>query len=104
MWDTVHGRQSNNIQKPRFTTPAFVLPRRVEHVVDKDSVAAGGVIYEDVSDRANQLSVLDDRTAAHSLDDASRFLKQILIRDFDEKATIIVRVVVYLLYHNRVLT
>ena len=91
-------------QKPRFTTPAFSLPRRVEHIINEDPITAGGVIYEDVGDRANQLSVLYDRTAAHSLDDASRFLKQSLIRDFDEKATIIVRVFVYLLYHNRVLT
>lgn len=56
-------RKGNN--KRREKTPTQDLPRRIQHIVDKDTVTAGGVIYEDVSDRANELSVLDDRTATH---------------------------------------
>ena len=55
--------------------PFFVLPckinRLIQHVFDKNSVAAGGVIDQDVGDSAHEFSVLKDRGAAHSEYDAS---------------------------------
>ena len=36
-----------------------------EHIFDENAVAPGGVIHQHVGHRANQLSVLDDGTAAH---------------------------------------
>lgn len=36
-----------------------------EHLFDENAVAAGGVVYEDAGDRADDLSVLNDRGAAH---------------------------------------
>ena len=38
---------------------------RVEHIFDEDSVARGGVIYEDMCYRADDLAVLNDLAAAH---------------------------------------
>ena len=42
-----------------------LLRQSGEHIFDKDAVAAGGVAHENVGHRADELSVLDDRTAAH---------------------------------------
>ena len=39
--------------------------RRVEHILNENAVARGGVADEDVGDGADELSVLDDGAAAH---------------------------------------
>ena len=36
-----------------------------QHILDENSVSRGGVTNEDVGDRPDELSVLDDRAAAH---------------------------------------
>ena len=43
----------------------------LEHVFDKDSVAFGAVLDEDVGYGADEFVVLDDGAAAHALDDAA---------------------------------
>ena len=35
-----------------------------QHILNKNTVARGGVVYENVCHRAHQLSVLDDRATA----------------------------------------
>lgn len=47
--------------------PASVL----QHVFDKNSISLGGVLNKNVSNGPDQLPVLDDRAAAHSLDDSA---------------------------------
>lgn len=44
----------------------------LQHVFNKDSVSSGAVLDEDVGDCADDLAVLDDGAAAHSLYDSSR--------------------------------
>ena len=36
---------------------------RIQHILDKDAVAHGGIVYEDMGDGADELAVLDDRRA-----------------------------------------
>ena len=38
---------------------------RVQHILDKNPIAAGGVIHKDVGHRADQSAVLNDRRAGH---------------------------------------
>ena len=42
-----------------------LLRQSGEHIFDKDAVAAGGIAHQNVGDRADELYVLDDGTAAH---------------------------------------
>ena len=46
----------------------FVLPREIahliQHIFNKNSVARGGIADEDVSDRADEVPILNDRAAA----------------------------------------
>ena len=37
-----------------------LLRQSGEHIFDKDAVAAGGIAHQNVGDRADELSVLDD--------------------------------------------
>ena len=39
--------------------------RRVQHILDEDTIAAPGVVHENVGHGAHQLAVLQDRAAAH---------------------------------------
>ena len=41
---------------------------RIQHILDKNAVAAGGIGYHHVGDRADELAVPDDRRAAHECD------------------------------------
>lgn len=45
-----------------------------EHIFDENAVAAGGVADEDVGDGADDLSVLNDRGAAHECGQAGTTL------------------------------
>ena len=38
---------------------------RVQHILGKDAVAAGGIAHKDVGDGADELAVLDNGAAAH---------------------------------------
>ena len=48
-------------------SPASVL----QHVFNKNSISLGGVLNKNVSNGPDQLPVLDDRAAAHPLDDSA---------------------------------
>ncbi len=48
-------------------SPASVL----QHVFDKNSISLGGVLNKNVGNGPDQLPVLDDRAAAHSLNDSA---------------------------------
>ena len=52
-----------------------------QHIFYKDSVASGWVIHQHMGHRAHQLPILNDRTAAHALDDAAGGGEQLFIRD-----------------------
>ena len=39
--------------------------RRVEHIFNENAVARGGIVDENVGDRPDKLTVLDDGGAAH---------------------------------------
>ena len=44
-----------------------LLRQSGEHIFDKDAVAAGGIAHQNVGDRADELSVLDDGGATRPL-------------------------------------
>ena len=44
--------------------PVFLF-RRIQHILDKDPVAPGGVIDQNMGDGSHQPAVLYNRTAAH---------------------------------------
>ena len=46
-----------------YGTP--LLPRRVQHILDKNAVARGRVIHQHMGHGAYQLTVLNNRTSAH---------------------------------------
>ena len=68
----------------RRCVPLFL--RLLDHRLREDSVAPGGIVYEDVCDGAHQLSVLHDRTSAHSLNDASALFDKPFVRHPDDHA------------------
>ena len=41
------------------------LSRRFQHILDKNTIAPSGFVHQNVGDGADELAVLDDRTAAH---------------------------------------
>ena len=49
----------------------FLLPRRFEHIFDEYAVSFSRVVDQDVRYRSDDLAVLNDRTARHTLDDAA---------------------------------
>ena len=38
---------------------------RIQHILNKNAVSRGGIVYEDVRDRADELAVLDNGASAH---------------------------------------
>ena len=58
------------------------LFRLFQHIFYKYAVSHRRILYKYVRYRANQLSVLYDRAAAHPLDNASGFFQQFLVRHF----------------------
>ena len=52
---------------------------RIEHVLDENTVSARGIRYKDVRYGADKLSVLDDRAAAHPLDNTSGEFKELFV-------------------------
>ena len=62
-----------------LTCPRHGHLRRVQHIFDEDAVARGGVVDHNVRYRADELTVLNDRASAHSLDDSSGFIDQALV-------------------------
>ena len=55
--------------------------RRFKHIFGKDGVAFGGVVDEDVGDRADEFAVLHDGCTAHALYDTARDGEQIGVGD-----------------------
>ena len=49
---------------PRFLK--FYLGCRIQHILNEDTIAGGGVIHQDVGDGADDMAVLDNRTAGHA--------------------------------------
>ena len=45
----------------------FLRPLRssIQHILNKDAISGGGVIDQDMGDRAHQFTVLNDRRAGH---------------------------------------
>ena len=54
----------------------YKLTCRLEHGFNRDSIAARRVVDQYVRHRARELTVLNDRTSGHSLNDAAGFLDQ----------------------------
>lgn len=52
----------------------------LQHVFNKDSISSGAVLDEDVGDCADELTVLDNGAAAHSLDNTAGELQQVRVR------------------------
>ena len=60
-----------NVKKDRGQSPlSNHLSRRLQHILDKNPIPLRGIVYENMGHSANQFSVLDDRTAAHAVDDS----------------------------------
>ena len=68
-----HYYESRRQYQPERNDIAFLILRRllhrhlcrVQHIFDKDAVAAGGVVDHNVSHRADKLAVLNDGRARH---------------------------------------
>ena len=60
-----------------------LLSHRLQHMLQQDAVALGGVVHQHMGDRAHQPSVLEDGAAAHALDDAARRLQESGICDLN---------------------
>ena len=52
-----------------------------QHIINEDSISRGGIVDQNMGDGADELAVLDDGAAAHTLDDAAGFGDQIGIGD-----------------------
>ena len=57
-----HTQQQND---RGFLPLSYLLSRRIQHILYKNPVSSRRVIHQNMSHRVNQLSVLDDGTAAH---------------------------------------
>ena len=64
--------------------------RFLEHIVDQYAVAFGRIVDEDMGDSTDDLAILNDRAAAHALNDAACALEQDRIGDFDDQAFAVV--------------
>ena len=58
----------------------------VEHVFDEDAVAGRRIVDENVSDRSDELAVLNDGRAAHALHDTARYGEQVGVGNVYGKA------------------
>ena len=61
--------QEDIIKNIRRDTPGGVslhLCRRIQHIFDKNAIAGGGVIDQDVGHGAHQFAVLNNRRAGHA--------------------------------------
>ena len=68
----------------------FSLLRRVQHIFDKYAVAACGVGDENVSDGADELTVLHDGRSRHSLNYSAASFLENRVDDCDDEALIVV--------------
>ena len=50
--------------------PAILLSRRVQHILDQNSIPSCGGVHQDVGHGANEFSILNNRATAHSLDNS----------------------------------
>ena len=56
----------------------------IQHIFNKDAISGSGVVDENVGDSADEFAVLDNGTAAHTLDDAAGGGEQIRVGDTQE--------------------
>ena len=57
----------------------------LQHILNKNTISPCRIIDENMSHSAHQFAILNDGAAAHALDDAAGFGKQVRVRDFDQK-------------------
>ena len=62
-----------------------ILSRCLEHILDKNSIANLRCAHQHMGHSADELSVLDDRAAAHALDDAPGGFQQRLVRHLQQQ-------------------
>ena len=72
-------------KKQVLSKTCFFLFRRCQHLFDEDAVAAGGVVDEDMGDRADEFAVLENGRAAHPLHNAAGLFQQALVGDLNTK-------------------
>lgn len=54
------------MSKLTILSPHFLLPCSMpNHTFNEDSISSGGILYQDMGYRSDNLSVLDNGTAAH---------------------------------------
>ena len=66
----------------------------LHHVFNEYPISFRAVLDEYVGDRPDQLSVLDDRAAAHSLDDAASESQKLFVHHLDDHALALMGAVV----------
>ena len=64
---------------------ALFLPRRIQHVLNKDAIPQGWVIDQDVGHGADEFAVLQYGAAGHALDDAAGQGQKFRVGDFQKK-------------------
>ena len=56
--------------------------KRLQHILYKNPIPLLRVVHEHMRHGSDQLSVLNNRAAAHALHDATRPCEKLLVRDF----------------------
>ena len=72
----------------------FLFNALAEHIFNENAVSRAGIVNKNVRHRANELAVLNDGAATHTLNDAARSVNQSLIGDFYAEALVSVRVAI----------
>ena len=70
----------------------FDLCRCIQHIFDENAVACGRVVYKDVGDGADEVSVLDDGAAGHALDNAAGGFQQSGVCDLQQEVAAVLAV------------
>ena len=73
-----------NEQQGHFA-PVVRLSSRFQHTFNENTVPSRWIVHQHMSNRTHQLAILNDRTAAHALDDAAGTCQQSWVCDFQQE-------------------
>ena len=66
---------------------SFLLFRGFEHILNENSIPSCRVVHKNMRYRADEFTILNDRTAAHTLHNAAGFFKKAVIRDTNKEVS-----------------
>ena len=75
----------SNIKRQRNKIPCLALSRCVQHIFDKNPVTPCWIIHQHMGHSSYQFAVLNNRAAAHALDDAAGAGQEGGVCDFNQE-------------------